>query len=209
MRIGILGGTFNPIHNGHIAMAKESMEQLQLDKILFMPSGNPPHKKQTDIVSDLHRSNMIQLGIDQELKEYHFEFSDIELKREGIIFTSDTLQILHEHYPDEEFFFILGSDSLFYIEQWHEPNIIFQLATIVVIGRDSKDCLLENKIHDKIHFLENEFHGRIIYLQTPLLDVSSSQIRELIQCKQSISQFVPEQVERYIMNHNLYTCYEG
>ena len=132
-RIGIMGGTFNPIHNGHIKLALTAYKELQLDKVWFMPSKNPPHKKKNDIASDYHRVNMIKLAI-ESYKD--FELSEVELKLEGINYTADSLLYLKERYPLDEFFFILGADSLINIEKWYKPEQLFKLTSFVVASRD-------------------------------------------------------------------------
>ena len=121
-RIGIMGGTFNPIHSVHLIMAQVAYHQFHLDKVLFMPSKHPPHKDNSVIISDEHRTRMIQLAIDGNS---NFEFSDLELKREVTTYTSDTLTYLTEKNPDTEYYFIIGGDSLEQLENWHKPEVIF------------------------------------------------------------------------------------
>ena len=108
-KIGILGGTFNPIHTVHLQMAGAACNQYDLDEVWFMPSNHPPHKEESDIVSNEHRQRMIQFAISCCKK---FRFSDFEYSRPGTTYTSDTLSLLHESYPDTQFYFIMGEDSL-------------------------------------------------------------------------------------------------
>ena len=112
-KIGILGGTLNPVHLGHLMIAEEALEQFNLDKVLFMPSGCPPHKDIAQIASNEHRKNMVELAIRGNDR---FLFSDFEMKREGIIYTSDTLKLLKEENPSSEYYFIMGAKSLLYLE---------------------------------------------------------------------------------------------
>ncbi len=121
-KIGIMGGTFNPIHFAHLILAESAYEELNLDKILFMPSKKPPHKLNESIESDEHRIQMIQLAIKSNP---HFDLSCVELEREGITYTADTLEELNRNYPQDEFYFIIGADSLFQIEDWWHPEQIF------------------------------------------------------------------------------------
>lgn len=118
-KIGIMGGTFNPIHNAHLMMAQAAYEQYELDEVWFMPSKNPPHKSQSEIVSEEHRSRMVQFAIDDSK---HFLFSDIELKRQGTTYTCETLAQCVEEFSDTRFYFILGGDSLCHFEQWYHPE---------------------------------------------------------------------------------------
>ncbi|WP_313128663.1 nicotinate-nucleotide adenylyltransferase [Anaerocolumna sp.] len=197
-KIGIMGGTFNPIHIAHLILAESAYEQLQLDKILIMPSKKPPHKLHEPIVSDHHRKEMVRLAIDGNP---HFEMSSMELDREGITYTADTLQQLTKDYPENEYYFILGWDSLQQIEKWREPDTIFRLAHIVAAGRyhSSKD-----KIEDQVHHLNKIYHGKIHVLEIPNMDLSSEMLREYIKSGKSIRYYVPSQVEQYIRDHGLY-----
>src|SRR5690554_331928 len=121
-KIGILGGTFDPIQNAHLVLAECSYEQFDLDRVWFMPSKNPPHKINKYIESKEHRSNMIKLAIEDNP---HFEFSDFELMRQGLTYTTDTLLMLNQEYTDVKFYFIIGEDSLFDLENWKKPHLLF------------------------------------------------------------------------------------
>jgi nicotinate-nucleotide adenylyltransferase len=197
-KIGIMGGTFNPIHMAHLILAESAYEQLQLDKILIMPSKKPPHKLHEPIVSDYHRKEMVKLAIEGNP---HFELSSMELDREGITYTADTLQQLTNDYPKNEYYFILGWDSLEQIEKWRNPDTIFKLAHIVATGRyhSSKD-----EIEEQIHHLENIYHGKIHLLEIPNIDLSSEMLREYVKMGKSIRNYVPEPVEQYIREQGLY-----
>lgn len=195
--IGILGGTLNPIHLGHLVMAQTAKERLNLDKILFMPSGCPPHKN-IDLIADKnHRSNMIKLAIEDNP---YFEFSDFELKRSGIIYTADTLRILNEQYPEYNFFFIMGADSFFAIEDWKTPEEIFKLCTVVVVDRYE----VTDKIKSMIEYFKNKYEGHIIFINSPLINISSSYIRDNVKNDISIKYLVSNEVEKYIIENELY-----
>ncbi len=209
-KIGILGGTFNPIHIAHLIMAEYALEELNLDRILFMPSGNPPHKDKNLIISNDDRKAMIELAINSNEK---FIFSDIELNRSGKIYTVDTLRILKETNPDNEYYFIMGEDSLLYFDNWKEPENIVKLANIVVARRNSgsssnydKSYLndMDKKLLEKKAFLEKEYNADIFFLTMPNIDISSTVIRDRIKSDKSINYLVPKEVLNYIKEKNLY-----
>ena len=133
MKIGIMGGTFNPIHNAHLMMAQAAYEQYKLDEIWFMPSAKPPHKNQDEIAEKEHRKRMVQFAID---KIPYFKISNIEYKRAGKTYTYDTLVELKKEREDAHFYFIMGGDSLAQFEQWYHPEKIVKLCTILAASRD-------------------------------------------------------------------------
>ena len=213
-KIGILGGTFNPIHIAHLIMAEYALEELNLDRILFMPSGNPPHKDKNLIISNDDRKAMIELAINSNEK---FIFSDIELNRSGKIYTVDTLRILKETNPDNEYYFIMGEDSLLYFDNWKEPENIVKLANIVVARRNSGSSCIPTKnniseinkesdkeLLEKKAFLEKEYNTDIFFLNMPNIDISSTVIRDRIKSDKSINYLVPKEVLNYIKEKNLY-----
>jgi nicotinate-nucleotide adenylyltransferase len=197
-RIGIMGGTFNPIHFAHLILAESSYEELKLDKVLFMPSKKPPHKLNENIVSDSHRVRMIQLAIQDNP---HFEVSCMELEREGITYTADTLRELNANYPEDEFYFIMGTDSLYQIEDWWKPKQIFNLTNIVVAVRDHTT---NQKLSGQVDHLTEQFGARIHLLNTPNMDISSKMLRQCLSNCKSIRYYVPDAVEQYIRAQNLY-----
>lgn len=196
-KIGILGGTLDPIHNGHMSMAKCAREQLSLDKIIIMPTPNPPHKNAKNISDANIRLFMVKIAI--ENIDY-LEYSDFEMKREGIIYTSDTLELFIKENPDSEIFFIMGADSLLAIETWHKPEKIFEQCKVVVVDRDNSD----EKINKQISYLQDEYDAQIIYLNMPMVDISSTNIKERIKNNESINNLVPKKVEEYILQNKLY-----
>ncbi len=197
-KIGIMGGTFNPIHIAHLILAESTYDQLNLDKILIMPSKNPPHKIHENILSDEHRIQMILLAIENNP---HFELSKMELERDGLTYTAETLEGLTKQYPEDEYYFILGADSLLQIEQWKDPEIIFQLSHIVAAGRD---LLPRNEMVEQINHLTEKFDAIIHYLQIPNMDISSKSLRQSKKDGKSIRYYVPDKVEQYILEHQLY-----
>lgn len=197
-KIGIMGGTFNPIHNGHLFLAENAYEQLGLDQILFMPSKNPPHKDKDDIVSEEHRLNMVRLAISDNP---HFALSSMEIDREGITYTADTLTILNNQNPDTKYYFIEGTDSLLMMEKWKSPQTIFNLSIIVVAGRDK---LPKETLEFHMDKLQKAYDAEIVLLSMPIMEISSEDVRERLATYKSIRYYVPDQVIDYIKMHNLY-----
>jgi len=198
-KIGILGGTFNPIHNAHIALGKAAYEQFSLDKILVMVSKTPPHKANAGIPNAVIRSEMVKLAVAQ----YDFmEYSDFELQRSGYIYTSDTLTLLTEQNPEIKYYFILGGDSLEHIESWHKPEIILQKAVILASGRNS---LQGERLDGQIAGLKQIFPQadiRKVILED--ISYSSTEIRNAVRQGKDISSMVDRRVYEYIKEHRLY-----
>lgn len=199
-KAGILGGTFNPIHNAHIALGKAAYQQFSLDKILVMVSKTPPHKLNTNIPDAAVRSEMVKLAV----AEYDFmEYSDFELQRSGYIYTSDTLTLLTEQNPETEYYFILGGDSLENIRNWHKPEIILQKAVILASGRNS---FQGKKLDNQILCLKQIFPQadiRKVILED--ISYSSTEIRNAVQQGRDISSMVDKKVYNYIKEHKLYS----
>lgn len=200
-KIGIMGGTFNPIHYGHLFLAENAYEQMGLDQILFMPSNNPPHKKVKDIVSNEHRKTMVHMAIKDNP---HFTLSTIELEREGTTYTADTLAILAREQPDTEFYFLVGADSFFSFPNWKNPERILELCTLVVFDRDHVE---QEKMENQLKYLTSTYPGaKISLLEMPTIQISSKMIRERIANNKSIRYYVPIDVMAYIEKHNLYSA---
>ena len=192
-KIGILGGTLDPIHNGHLMIAECARDQLSLDEVWFMPTGNPPHKSNQNISPNEVRKEMIELAIEDN---NNFKFSDFEYKRDGIIYTSDTMKLLKNAYKDTDFYFIMGADSLMYFKDWHKPEEIVLYCNLVVAGRDNDD----SELLREVAILEDKYNINIHVLKSPKICISSSDIRDYINNKFSIKYMVPDSVERYIKN---------
>ncbi|MDD5618304.1 MAG: nicotinate-nucleotide adenylyltransferase [Candidatus Omnitrophica bacterium] len=187
MRIGIFGGTFNPIHFGHLVLAEQAYEKLGLDKIIFIPSFYPPHKKNSEIILASHRYNMVKLAI---RKNPRFEISDIEIKRKGRSFLIDTLRELKKIYPKAKLFFISGSDVSDQMNRWKSINEIFSLAKFVLAKRPG--------------YRLKKYSKNISVISITELDISSSMIRRKIKTHQSIRYLMPLRVYRYIKQRGLY-----
>ena len=197
-KIGIMGGTFNPIHIGHLIIGQTALEQFQLDKVLFMPTKNPPHKRYDYILDDAIRAEMVSLAIKDNKS---FELSTFEMNREGITYTADTLLQLTKQNPNEEYYFIIGADSLFYIDRWKDPEMIFELSKVLAAVRwnTSREEMLQ-----KVAELNETFHASIELLDSPNIDISSSKIRERVKNRMDIQYYVMPEVARYIHKNNLY-----
>lgn len=200
-KIGIMGGTFDPVHNGHLMLADTAYRQFDLDQVWFLPNGNPPHKKEENIGTDArHRSRMVALAI--QGRDY-CRLEEYEVRRREVSCSYQTLEHFRKQYPEDEFYFIIGADSLFAIETWVHPERIFPACVILAACRDDHDSLEEMKA--QIGHLKKVYpKARIQLLRSPLIPVSSSEIRRKIQAGLSIAEEVPEEVEAYIKEEELY-----
>ena len=197
-KIGIMGGTFDPIHNAHLALAEAAYEQLGLDYVLFIPACQPPHKHKSGVSSADIRTDMVKLAIESNP---HFVFSDIELKRTGKSYTVDTLTELHQMNDNAEYYFIMGADSLFAISSWYKPEEIMQKAIIAAGIRDGKTVEEMNTCIDE---LKERYNADIRFLKFPDLDISSTDLRGIRADGRSIRYLVPEKVNDYIACKGLY-----
>lgn len=194
-RIGIFGGTFDPIHTGHLIMAENVLEQIHLDTILFIPSGKPPIKDTANITDAKHRLNMVNLAIESNPS---FSVSDIEISQNSDepSYTVDTLMKLRKQYSAQQvkFYFIIGMDQLIDLHKWKDPGKLFLLSEVIIINRPGF----------LIQHVENEFSRQGIFVPVPNIDISSTDIRFRIQENRSIKYLVPEKVEKYIVENKLY-----
>lgn len=188
MKVGILGGTFNPVHLGHLILAEEAGDKLKLDKIIFMPVNIPPHKNSSQLIKAEHRYEMCVLATESNSS---FEVSNLEIAREGKSYSVETLKELRKQYgKDVQLFFLTGSDSLKELFSWKDVDDIFKLSQFVVAERPGYP----------IEKLPNEVK---IVLITPI-EVSSSLIRQRVREGKSIRYLVSDRVRDYIVKHNLY-----
>mgnify|MGYP004448688125 FL=1 len=197
-RLGILGGTFDPIHIGHLEIAKSIYEQLHLEKIIFIPAYIAPHKVGQDFAPAMDRYIMTKLAIEPYP---YFTVSDMELKRSGVSYTYDTLVELHKIYPEHEFFFIIGADSVTGLHTWHRYQEMFELTTFVGAERPGYD---NSAIVQAVKNLGKRAEEKIMLLDTPENSISSTSIREKIRKGESLNGLVPRAVEAYILEHKLY-----
>ena len=191
-KLGVLGGTFDPIHMGHLVLAEQAREQFELDQIIFIPSASPPHKTEQELSLAIHRFEMTKLSLEGNR---YFSVSDIELKRKGLSYTVETLRELKGLYKDSEIYFLTGSDVLDEITIWKDPEEIYKLAKIVIAVRPGF-----NKFDPEDHFAQKSIIAKITGV-----DISSTQIREKVRNGESIKYLVPSKVEEYIKKKNLYT----
>lgn len=197
-KIGILGGTFNPIHVGHLLLAQYALEQAGLDKVMIMPSGQSYMKKDMYILTAEDRLKMAELSVREHLD---FEVSDMEICRGGYTYTYETLEELKRDNPLDEFYFIIGADCLYTIEKWKSPERIFKACTILSAVRDDKDT---EQLQEQADYLKEKFNAEICLLNFPRIDFSSSEIRERIAKGKSIRYMVHPDVETYILEHKLF-----
>lgn len=197
-KIGIIGGTFNPIHNGHIALAETAYNELSLDEVIFISSGMSYFKKDIVMPSREDRFNMTNLAVSDVP---YFSASDIEMKREGNSYTFETILELKKIYNDAEFFYIIGADTLFSMESWKNPEIIFENCNIVCAVRDDIDI---NELKDKSIDIENKYKTHVIILNFNKIQLSSSEIRKMLSNNEDVSHLIPAGVLNYIKENKLY-----
>lgn len=214
-KIGIMGGTFNPIHNGHLAIAQKAKEQFALDKVLFMPSGVPYMKNLREVLPATVRCEMTALAI-RDIP--CFELSDLEAVEQSNTYTCRTLEKLKSLHPDTDYHFILGADSLFAIEEWRHPEQIFQNCTILAAVREgtaqtdtSHEIPASGSVktdtgilQTQVQYLQKKYQASIEMLQISAIDISSTQIRRMLHRGTSVHGLVPEAVEAYITENHLY-----
>ena len=198
MNIGILGGTFDPIHIGHLILAEEARVQLKIDEVLFVPTGQPWLKAERSITPAFHRVEMIRKAI---ARNSCFGLCTLEIERPGPSYTVDTLLSLREQLGAEaNLFFILGHDSLADLPLWKEPNKLIQMCRLVVVPRLGPSVDLDS-LEEAIPGIKNN----IIQLDMPVIGISSSEIRQRVAQGLSIRYLVPEEVEKYIVEQRLYS----
>lgn len=196
IKTGIMGGTFDPIHNGHMIIAQYAYEALGLDEVWFMTSGNPPHKAGSERTSAELRHRMVELALNQSEA---FVPCDYEVKRSEFSYSAVTLKNFRELYPDREFYFIIGQDSLSYFDKWYHPEEIIKYAKIPVFPRGADRSLAE-----EISMARNKLDGDFIGIDMPLIGISSTELRKRVKEGKGIRFMVPDAVEKYIREKGLY-----
>lgn len=197
MRIGVMGGTFDPVHIGHLAAAEEARAQLGLEQVIFVPAGIPPHKMDEEVLPAKHRLAMVKLAISSNS---HFTVSRVDIDRPGPSYTVDTIKLLRDELGAEtEIYFIMGSDSLMELPTWHEPRQLIHLCRLAVMTRPGYNIDLES--------LDEVLPGissRVQFIDMPHLAISSSDLQWRVREGLPIKYQVPQEVEEYIYAYSLY-----
>jgi nicotinate-nucleotide adenylyltransferase len=196
MRIGILGGTFNPPHLGHLVAAQEAYRELRLDQVTLIPAGMPPHKPVDDEPGPEHRLELCRLAVGDDER---FTVSDLELRRDGPSYTVDTLDALRSRSPSDDLFLILGADIAAGLPKWHEPERVLELATVAIAKRRGT---AKAAVDDALAQLAGGERAR--FFQMPRIGISSTMVRRRVRAGQPIRYFVPDRVMHYIETHGLY-----
>lgn len=199
MKIGIMGGTFDPIHSGHLMLGRFAKDLFALDKIWFMPNGTPPHKASETIESQTkHRVEMVKIAISNE-EDFVLQLYEVDNKE--VNYSYLTMEHFREVYPEHEFYFIIGADSLFSIEKWKYPDRLLKTCIVLAAYRDGKN---KKEMEEKISYLNKKFSADIRLLNTPNVDISSSEIRDKLKSHEDVTDIMPAGVYEYILGNQLY-----
>ncbi len=196
-KIGIFGGTFDPVHMAHLHMAQCALDQAKLDKVIFVPNGTPPHKKNSGITDGEHRYNMLVLATEDNPC---FEVSDYELTKGGLCYTVDTMRYFKSAYPEDSFVFILGADSLDYLDMWYDAANLIRENSFLVAAREFRDGY---DIQDNIGRIQ-DMGGKVEIMQIPPLDISATFIRKTAAQGYSVDYLTTPKVGQYIRDKELY-----
>ena len=194
--IGLMGGSFNPIHLGHLNMGRAALESGVVDQVLFLPSGNPPHKR-AGLEDKMDRLAMARLAVEGEMG---MDVCTEEIEREGVIYTVDTLAILHEKMPGCRFHYLIGADTLLQLHTWRRAEDVIRLCAFLVVMRPGEEE--QQVMAAAAHW--RALGADIAFLPARLMDISSTEIRSRLQSDESLAGLVPDKVERYIREHGLY-----
>lgn len=198
-RIGLMGGTFDPIHIGHLILGETAYEQFALDRVIYMPAGNPPHKRHREgRATDEERYEMVKLAIDSNP---HFSISDFEMNEDGYSYTYRTLEAIRGRHPDWKLYFIIGADSLFDFDTWREPQRICDNCSLIVATRNHTATEL---LDERIESVRRRYHAEIDKLESENIDCSSNMIRDWVGNGRSIRYYVTDPVRKYIEEHRIY-----
>lgn len=198
MAIGLMGGTFNPIHLGHLLMGEYIREEWDLEKVIYIPSGNPPHKTEVDVLDSAYRLRLVELAVKDNP---YFQMSDIEFSREGFSYTIDTIRQMSIEYPYERLYFIIGTDTLFELETWKNFQEIAKEIEFIMYGRSSHS---EEDIQNKISGLRNDYGFRINRSKGPEIEISSTQIRDRVKRGLSVKYMIPDILIEEIRKESLF-----
>lgn len=197
-KIGVMGGTFNPVHTGHLLLAQWAMEEAALDGVIFMPTGCSYMKKSAEVLPGAERLAMTRLAI---AGQDCFLCSDLEVSREGNTYTYETLESLQNMYPQAQLYFIVGADCLFTIGNWYHPEQIFSRCILLAASRSGMPM---DKLEEKRRELETAYKAEVLLMAFPNIEISSTDIRERCRQGRSIRYLVPDNVREYIEQHQYY-----
>lgn len=197
-KIGILGGTFDPFHLGHMSIGERSIEEAGLDELILLPANVSPFKINREMVEEIHRINMLEAFVKGHP---HFSLSRIEIDTDAVSYTYDTMETFRKLYPYDKLYFICGSDALITIDSWYKGDMLLKSTRFIVANRPGVD---ENVLHEKIQQYGDAYGTEIILLTNPILEVSSTEIKERIKKGISIHNLVPREIEKYIDEYALY-----
>jgi nicotinate-nucleotide adenylyltransferase len=200
MHIGVFGGTFDPVHFGHLIMAEQCREQAALDQVWFVPSARPPHKLERPLTPFAQRVEMLALAL---AGQSAFRVEEIEKDRPGPSYTADTLDDLSGRHPDNQWFLLVGSDTLSDLPTWHDPERVVARATLVVVARSNHEVLPAELLRRNLSLPENS-NLRLQLVQSPIIDISSSDLRARVASGRSLRYFLPRAVECYIQAKGMY-----
>lgn len=198
LKKAIFGGTFDPIHIGHLHIAYETLYNLHLDKILFMPAGNPPHKNNKKITDAKIRYDLVKKAIESEA---YFEISDYEINKSENSYTYETVEVFSELQPDIDWYFLIGVDSLMDLDKWKNVERILSSCKLVVYNRAG---FTVEEVSNQLRYIEQKFDKKIIFINMPIIDISSTNIRNNIKVGRNVGYLLPKGVDEIIQELNLY-----
>lgn len=196
--LGILGGTFDPVHYGHLVAAQYAAYGFHLDRVIFMPAAQPPHKDADGVLDARHRLAMVDLAIADNPA---FEMSTLEVDRSGVSYTIDTIETLQETYPGADIYFIMGMDSIYILDTWKDVERLVTLCRFIVVTRPAYEL---NRSDPALQGVPQGFWKQADFLEIPAMDISSTDLRARVQQGKPIRYLLPPAVEKYIYDHSLY-----
>ncbi|HTU90385.1 MAG TPA: nicotinate-nucleotide adenylyltransferase [Gemmataceae bacterium] len=204
MRIGIFGGTFDPVHTGHLILAEQGREQARLDEVWFVPAAHPPHKNEPTLTRFEQRVEMLALAI---AGNPAFRIDELEKERSAPSYTADTLAELRRRHPTHEFLLLIGSDALLDLPHWYQPLRVLEQAALLVMTRPGSTVLTVEQLRKCLH-LPEQMPLRLEAIETPQIDISSRELRRRAAVGRSLRYFLPRSVECYIHDKTLYKFLE-
>ncbi|MCR4399337.1 MAG: nicotinate-nucleotide adenylyltransferase [Syntrophomonadaceae bacterium] len=197
-RIGLLGGTFDPIHHGHLVLAECAHYEARLDRVIFVPAARPPHKEAGPVVKGDYRYRMVRIAIEDNP---HFAVSEVEMRRPGRSYTIDTVREFRERYPGSELYFIVGMDALLEIKTWKDVDELVRLCGFIAAVRPKYS---QDLADPRLAGLPDDFWRRLQLVEVPGLDISSTDLRRRLAAGKPVRYLMPPAVEDYVRRHNFY-----